>query len=108
VTAGDQKRECREFELFEPAVTHHRKCDVPFHVIDRDDRQVPDMRERLREIHADPERGFKSGTVRDRDRINIRPRVLFQNSARRSKSSGSRSSIFSMTVLDCSPIKDRP
>ena len=44
---------------------------MAFHVIDRDDGNIPHGRKRLREIDAHPERGLKPWAVGDGYRINI-------------------------------------
>ena len=45
---------------------------MAFHVIHRDDGDIPDERKRLGEIDADPECRFEARAVRDGDGINWR------------------------------------
>src|SRR3989344_7677128 len=89
-----QKREQGKFEIREPApycsilqntririITggiHERHDDMTFHMIDRDDGNIPHGRKRLRKINPDPECWLKTGTIGDGYRINIGLSMVFQ------------------------------
>jgi hypothetical protein len=76
VSAGDEECKRREFNRLEGELVlclFFKQCDehMPFHMIDRNKRDIPDSAQYLCCGDADPERRFKAGAGSDGDIVEV-------------------------------------